>query len=138
MCVCVCLYVEVLRYCSHAINQTECALVLTFTWPYPALQWVCENISFFIQLGYFAFSCYQIIECRSRWPCSLRRRSATARFPGLPLWFPRKAWMFVSCPNLIRNRQTQQIIGHRLQGVLYKIQFYRGHSVICDLLFDTL
>jgi len=24
--------------------------------------------------------------------------------------------------NLLRNRQTQQIIGHRLQGVLYKIQ----------------
>jgi len=35
--------------------------------------------------------------------------------------FPaRNGWKQGDGFNLIRNRQTQQVIGHRLQGVLYK------------------
>jgi hypothetical protein len=43
------------------------------------------------------FGSVKFFDCRSQWPCGVRRGSAAARLLGLWVWIPPRAWMSVCC-----------------------------------------
>jgi len=73
---------------------------------------------------YIYIHTYIYIWGQSRQPCSLRRMSVAARVLGLPVWFPLRPLMFISCVSFVGSGLFDKLVTR-------SEEFYRVCVCVC-------